>query len=430
MQASKAKQLSTEPYKGVRDFYPEDKRVQEYLFSVMRASARSFGYEEYDASILEPAELYMSKSGEELAGEQTYTFTDRGGREVSLRPEMTPTAARMVARRVNDLTFPLRWFSIPNLFRYERPQRGRAREHFQFNADIFGVDGMEADAEIIALAADVMRRFGANSDDFLIRLNSRRIIDDLYGLYSLDAGSASRLSRIIDKKKKMEPEAFAEAVREVLGGRAEEFVNTIESDETLTKALSESNENIRDMIALMEKLDKRGVKNVIFDPTVVRGLDYYTGFVFEIFDTNPENRRSLFGGGRYDNLLGAFIDRAVPAVGFGMGDISLLDFLETHDLLAKPKPATDLYICRVDAGVADGAEALAARLRERGVNAALDITDRKVGDQIKYADKKGIPYVVCVGKEEIGSGRYKLKELLSGEERELSEDELAEQIKK
>ena len=248
--------LDTAPYKGVRDFYPEDMRIQNYIFNTWRKVVESRGYQEYSASPLEPTEIYAEKSGEEIVREQTFTFIDRGDRSVTLRPEMTPTLARMVAGKRRELKFPLRWFSIPNLFRYEKPQRGRKREHWQLNADLLGVGGIEGDKEIITLLYEIMKEFGAKDSDFEIRVNNCNF----------------------DDFKDLTP-------------------------------------------------------NMIFDESLARGQAYYTGTVFEIFDKDPENPRALAGGGRYDNLLELFDVEAVPAVGFGMGDITMKDFLETHKLL-------------------------------------------------------------------------------------------------
>ncbi|MDO8565122.1 MAG: ATP phosphoribosyltransferase regulatory subunit [bacterium] len=247
--------LDTEPYKGVRDFYPEDMRVENYIFDTWKKVALKFNYEEYSASLLEPTEIYSEKSGAEIVNEQTFTFIDRGERSVTLRPEMTPSLARMVAARRKSLKFPLRWFSIPNLFRYEKPQRGRKREHWQFNADLLGDSGIDGDREIVSMAYAVMKAFGANDDDFVIKINKARV------------------------------------------------------------------EDFKDV-----------APNVAFDTEFVRGQSYYTGMVFEVFDTNPDNNRSIAGGGRYDNLLELFGVEPIPAVGFAMGDITLRDFLETHKL--------------------------------------------------------------------------------------------------
>ncbi len=306
------KQVSTDPYKGVRDFYPEDMRVQNYIFSVWRKVAEQFGYEEYSASLLEYSDLYKSKGSDEIVNEQTYSFTDRGGREVTLRPEMTPTLARMVAARRKSLKFPLRWYSIPNVFRYERPQRGRRREHWQFNVDIMGIAGLEGDVESISLAPAIMKAFGARDEDFVIKIGSRNALTGALIHRNVPIENHKLIARLIDRKGKMpEEERLAELKK--LGGDFE---------------IQEST----DVAEIRKRLAEKGIKNTEFDANIVRGFDYYTGMVFEVFDTAQENRRSLFGGGRYDNLLEIFGMESVPFVGFAMGDITIRDFLETHGL--------------------------------------------------------------------------------------------------
>jgi len=294
--------MKTEPYKGVRDFYPEEMAVQNYIFSVWRSLAEKFGYVEYSASILEYAELYRSKGSDEIVNDQMYVFKDKGDREVALRPEMTPTLARMIAAKRKTLKFPLRWYSIPNVFRYERPQRGRRREHWQLNCDLMGVAGLEAEVEIIKLVYDIMKKFGAKDSDFEIRINSRKIIN------------------IALAKKNFSEEQIRD------------FTRKLDKGETLADINFEPDKEIKKLLAMLEET---GIKNVRFEPTLARGFDYYTGMVFEVFDTNPENRRSLFGGGRYDNLLEMFGVEPVPTVGFGMGDVTILDFLTTHNLPLK-----------------------------------------------------------------------------------------------
>ena len=283
------KKIDTASYKGVRDFYPEDMVAQNYIFGVWRKVAEEFKYQEYSASILEYAELYRSKGSEEIVNEQMYLFKDKGDREVALRPEMTPSLARMIAARRKGLKLPLRWYSIPNCFRYERPQRGRRREHWQLNCDIMGISGIEAEVEIITLAYRIMKAFGAQDADFSIRISSRK---------ALPEGTNMETVRKID--------------------RGEEVDIKIEENEEIK--------------TLIKRLKESGINNAEFDPKIARGFDYYTGVVFEVFDTNPENRRALFGGGRYDNLLEMFGVEPLPTVGFGMGDVTIRDFLETHKL--------------------------------------------------------------------------------------------------
>ena len=386
----KNSKLETESYKGVRDFYPEDLFVQNYIFSIWRKVAEKFGYVEYGASILEPAELYRGKTSEEIVNEQTYTFTDRGKREVTLRPEMTPTIARMIAAKRRELALPFRWYAIPNVFRYERPQRGRLREHWQLNCDIFGVAGVEAETEIISLAYQLLKNFGAKDDDFEIRVNNRKIIA---------AGLAHK-------------NLSEEQIRD--------FIRKLDKGETIpTDIHFESDEEIKKLLA---RLKENGINNVRFDETLARGFDYYTGIVFEVFDTSTENNRSLFGGGRYDNLLEIFDEAPIPAVGFGMGDVTIRDFLETHKLLPVLQSTTEIYLCNVGVNFGE-LEKITESLRAAGLRVAIDLSGKKVGDQIKIAVRQQIPYIICVGEEELKTGQFKLKKLATGEEKTLKLEE-------
>ncbi|MHB1316271.1 MAG: histidine--tRNA ligase [Minisyncoccota bacterium] len=417
--------LSTESYKGVRDFYPEDKFVQNYIFKKMRETVERFGYIEYDASILESAELYKAKSGEEIVNEQTYTFTDRGDREVTLRPEMTPTIARMIAAKEKELTFPLRWYSIPNLFRYEKPQRGRLREHWQLNIDLFGIDSTEADAEVISIAYQILKNFGANDDSFVVKINSRKIINALYDHFNLTEEERYKTSKLIDKKNKVTKEAYIQALGDVISPeKAFELDRTLSSSERVLAHLGSDNVIAQDMINLIEQLSEKGITNVEFTPTLMRGFDYYTGTVFELFDTSKENNRSLFGGGRYDDLLDIFGSRKIPAVGFGMGDVTAKDFLETHGLLPKYVSSSHVHICTLTTNQRPDAQKLANILREKNINTSVDISNKKVGDQLKYAVKQNIPYVIIIGEDEIKSGIYSFKNLETSEEKKLKPEEI------
>ncbi|KND48237.1 MAG: histidine--tRNA ligase [Parcubacteria bacterium C7867-006] len=422
--------ISTESYKGVRDFYPEDSFILEYIFYVWKNVVESYGYVEYKASILESAELYKAKSGEEIVNEQTYTFLDRGEREVTLRPEMTPTVARMVAGKIHDLAFPLRWYSIPNLFRYEKPQRGRLREHWQLNVDLFGVDSNDADVEVINIAHKIMKKFGAKDEDFVIKINNRKIINDLYKKFELNEENSYKISKIIDKKNKIPTEAFESAMNEILGDKTSDFIRLLTSAERLMEFLGSEDENAKQIIAVIEKLNALGVNNISFEPTLMRGFDYYTGIVFEVFDLHPDNNRSVFGGGRYDDLLDIFGTRKVPAVGFGAGDVTARDFLDVHGLLPKYRPTTDIYICTLKSDFIGEANKLAENLRAQGLDVAVDLTDKKVGDQIKTANKQSVLFVLCVGEDEIKSGVYPLKNLETGEEKKVKVEDILVVVKK
>lgn len=382
-----SEKLSTDPYKGVRDFYPEDMAIQNYIFSVWRKVVQKYGYQEYSASILEPAELYRAKSGEEIVNDQTYTFTDRGDREVTIRPEMTPTVARMVAARKRELAYPLRWFSIPNLFRYEKPQRGRLREHWQLNVDIFGVDGTQAEIETISIASDIMHEFGIKNNDFEILINDRELMKDI----------PHKLSKLIDKKDKMSKEDFVKAAKEITDIDVLGMLADIKPSEKIQ--------------AVMKGLENIGITNIRFDSSLMRGFDYYTGIVFEVFDRHPENRRSLFGGGRYDELLSLFGNEKVSAFGFGMGDVTMRDTLETYDLLPKPQGSADIYIAVLDENAQGYAQDIAQKLREDGKKVALDYSLKKVGDQIKTALKLNIPKLIVIGEKEMNKGAYEIRDL-------------------
>ncbi|MBX4210799.1 histidine--tRNA ligase [Candidatus Parcubacteria bacterium] len=421
--------LSTESYKGVRDFYPEDQFIENYIFAVWRKTVESFGYVEYGASILEPSELYSAKTGEEIVTEQTYNFKDRSERNVTLRPEMTPTVARMVAARIKQLPFPLRWYSIPNLFRYEQPQKGRLREHWQLNADLFGVAGIEAEVEMISMLSTLMRNFGAREKDYQIRINSRAIMNELFARYKLDADTTQKLSKVIDKKDKIMPAVFEESVTALLKGNAKEFMVAISSGRKLTALLGETSTSVKELISLIEKLNAMGILNISFEPTLMRGFDYYTGIVFEIFDTNSENRRSIAGGGRFDELLKIFDVDKVPTIGFGMGDVTIRDFLETHKLLPEYASTTWISICVIDSKLTTEAMKLAQTLREGGVAVSVDVSGKKLGDQIKLADKQKIPFILPFGEDEMTSGIYNVKKLDSGDEKKLTTEQIIQEFK-
>jgi histidyl-tRNA synthetase len=417
--------LSTDPYKGVRDFYPSDWAKLEYLFTTIRLVLRRRGYEEYAASPLEPSELYESKTSEEIVSEQTFSFTDRGDRRVTLRPEMTPTLARMVAGKRRELVFPLRWFSLPNVFRYERPQRGRLREHYQLNVDILGIADQKADGEIIVIASEILRAFGAKDSDFSIRVSSRSLLSAAFNSlgYSQEEGDA--YMALLDRKGKMSGEEFEEK-RGAFRKDGMDALELIEngSDAGVASELAQLN-------GLLEALKARGMENAVFDPTVVRGFLYYTGLVFEVFDTDPENSRSMFGGGRYDNLVTAFGGEAIPAVGFGMGDVTLLDFLESHGLLPDGLTgAPELFVGTPEESDIAAAHAFADTLRSQGVNVLVNVTGKGLGDQVKEAVRRAIPYFVAYGESEATSGEVAVKTLAESSEERMSIAKVAEFIRK
>jgi histidyl-tRNA synthetase len=412
--------LSTQPYKGARDFYPEDKRIQKYMFGVMRKVAERFGYEEYDAPIVEPIELYLAKTGDEIVHEQTYVFEDRGGRTVTLRPEMTPTVSRMVAGKRQELPYPLRWYSIPNLWRYERPQRGRLREHWQLNVDVFGLEGLTAEAEAIQVADAILKEFGATHDMYTIKLNSRKLMDYIMGTYlDLAPVQMHTLAKLIDRMHKMPPDAFAAEADALFtpsqreAGASNKLIGLlkIKQIDHLPEVIR-NHESIKQLQELMTTLQGAHITNAIFDITLMRGFDYYTDIVFEVFDKHPENNRSMFGGGRYDGLVALFGVEPVPTVGFGMGDVTLRNFLEGHDLLPQLRSETDVYVVLIG-DVYLKAQATIQNLRDMGLNVAVDTTGRKPDKQIKTAVKKGIHYALFIGEKELESEQYEIRNLLT-----------------
>ncbi len=377
-----------ESYKGVRDFYPKDQYILDYIKETMSNVCESFGFEHYGASILESADLYKNKTSEEIVNEQTYIFKDRGGREVVMRPEMTPTVTRMVAKKRRDLAYPLRLYSIPNVFRYERPQKGRLREHWQLNADIFNAEGMDYEFELVELASAIFLEFGATQKDFIIKINSRKVLDDIFD--SLDIPSLARKSTLalLDKKTKISKEDFDEHLQQILANKKDIFL-------TLLRKTKEEGE----LKYYLDRFTELGIKNVEIDTSIVRGFDYYTGFIFEVFDTNTDNPRALCGGGRYDKLFSSLGQEDMPALGFGLGDVTVRDFLELRDLLPEYKPATEVMLINIPSG--DHAKLLAhkvaSEMRSGGVAVSLNYSARKMEKQIKSALKMKIPYCLPVG---------------------------------
>ena len=419
--------LSIKPYKGTRDFYPEDKRLQKLIFNQIRSVVQSYGYEEYDAPIVESIDLFKAKSGEEIVNEQTYSFEDRSGRKLTLRPEMTPSVSRMVAAKRQELAYPLRWYSIPNLWRYERPQRGRLREHWQLNVDIFGVDNINAELELIQLSDKILKSFGAKSDSYLIKLNSRKFVDYIFNeFFGLNGLASKKVIKLVDRMHKLEPVKFEESLREIIAEAkspapvVDEIISLlkIKNIEYLPLPLK-SHESLISLYELMNDLKKLGIENYVFDITLMRGFDYYTDVVFEVFDTSTINNRAMLGGGRYNGLVGLFGVEPVATAGFGFGDVTLLDFLEVHKLLPTVKPETDVYVIVIGNHYVK-ADKFIDELRKNGINVAVDLTERKMAARIKTADKKKIPFVMFIGEEEITKNKIVLKNILNGEESTLT----------
>lgn len=427
--------LSSQPYKGTRDYYPADKRVQNYIFEHWKQVAKLYGYEEYGAPTLEPLEVYAAKSGQELANEQTYAFQDRGGRMVAIRPEMTPSISRMVAARRQELAYPARLFSIANFMRYERPQRGREREFWQLNVDIFGAEGALPEAEIITMGTEFLKTFGATDDMFTIKVNNRKVINYMMAHYlELDTIQAQLMIKLFDRKNKISAESFRDQAIEIFGETmAPEGLKKIAALLS-AKNMAELPESIRESDAVQEVqqlftlLGDAGVKNARFDITLMRGLDYYTGTVFEFFDTHPDNNRALFGGGRYDGLVGLFGAEPISAVGMAPGLTMTELFLSTHDLAPDLPSTTEVYVI-VLGDALEGAMKLAQELRQEGVTTELDFTGRKLDKQLKTAIKKQIPFIVFVGEKELQAEVYSFKDTASSEEQKLSFERIVSSVK-
>lgn len=417
----------TDSYKGVRDFYPKDWRFQKWLFWQMAEVCERFGYENYTASPLEYTELFEAKSGKEIVENETYNFSDRGGRKVTLRPEMTPTIARMIAAKSVEIPRPIRWYSIPNLFRYERPQKGRLREHYQLNVDIFGISGIEAEIEVIEIGAGIMNNLGAETKDFEIRVNNRKIINALFEKFTKDDEETYKLSKLIDKKAKISAEEFEMEVEKILEDSAKDFIEFIESSNLENCKKFANNEDIEKIEKLLTTLKVRGIENAIFDLTLMRGFDYYTDIVFEFFDTDPENNRSMFGGGRYDDLLDIFGKEKIPAVGFGMGDVTAKNFVEFRNPgMLEQLSKTDIAILLESQECVERADRIAKNLRREGKNIEIDYSFRKIDRQIKSAEKKGIRKLILIEEEYVAENFVRVKNLEIRQQDEVEIDKLLE----
>ncbi len=429
--------LPTQPYKGARDFYPSDQAKRNYMFDVMKRVVRSFGYEQYDAPLIEPIEIYQAKSGEEIVNEQTYTFIDRGDRKVAIRPEMTPSVSRMVAAKRQELSYPLRWFSIPNLWRYERPQRGRFREHWQLNVDLFGVSNIAAELELIMIADSIFKAYGAQESMYAIRINHRELLDEIFlNKLKMSPEQAVSLSHLIDRRAKLSHSQFLDLLDRILtplqkeNGIAEELLSLFDANsiDQLPKDLLEL-KPVKDIQALITACNTQNINNISFDISLVRGFDYYSGIVFELYDSDPENNRSMIGGGRYDGLVGLFGVDPLPTVGFGMGDATLTNFLENHHLMPELSNVVAVYVAPIggDDSLSE-ANKVASLLRQSNINVAVDISGRKLGDQIKTAQKKAIKYVLIIGSKEIETQKYTLRDLDKSSEATLTLKQLIDKF--
>lgn len=428
--------LSTQPYKGTRDFYPKEMKLRNWFFGKIRNTLETACFDEYDGPMLESLDLYAAKSGEELAKEQTYNFTDRGGRDLAIRPEMTPTVARMVAAKMGELNYPLKWFCISNMYRYERPQRGRLREFWQLNVDIFGCDTYEADLSVIESAISLLRAFGADEKMFSVHINNRRFFNDaIAAIAGTDAEGSKKVSKVVDRKNKVPREIYERDLGELgLNASQIEKIDALyKMDVQEATSLCPDSEGAKELKALFEKLEKTGLlRYCVFDFGIIRGLDYYTGTVFEVFDEAPENNRAMFGGGRYDNLVGLFVKNAkISGVGYGMGDVTLENFLVTHGLVPDlNNDGIKVLVTRFDDVPLEAYVKLAEDLREAGARASVYLGNKKFGKQIDYAAKENYSHVAIMGGDELAGSFVKIKNLATREESVIALGDLAAFFKK
>jgi histidyl-tRNA synthetase len=416
---------------GFRDFAPEDFALRSYIFDAWRRVSRRYGFLEYDGPPLEPLGLYVEKSGEEIVG-QLYNCVDKGDRGVSLRPEMTPSLARILGDRSRGMSKPIRWFSIPQLFRYERQQRGRLREHFQLNVDIVGEGSVAADVEIVAVSIDALRELGLTAVDFYARVSDRRLLTAVLNASGIDGQGLQSAFGIVDKmerapKEKSQQRLVAEC------GLTEDSADTLLTlldttgldqirehfgeDEAVATAL----EPLSEYLVMLEAMGLGDYVEV--DLRIVRGLAYYTGIVFELFDRKGE-LRAICGGGRYDRLLELVGGDPLPAVGFGMGDVVLGELLKDRGLLPEYERAVDYYLVIVSEEERTEALRIATRLRAAGHSVAYGLREQGMGKQMKAAAKEGARQVFIVGPDELARGSVMARDMVTGEEREIALDSL------
>jgi len=414
---------------GFRDFYPEQLAVRNYIMAVWRDVAHRYGFVEYDGPPLEPLELYTRKSGEEIVG-QLYAFKDKGERDVALRPEMTPTLARMVAAKANAMRKPIRWFSMPQLFRYERQQKGRLREHFQLNVDIIGESSVAADAELLAVAIDVMRGVGLTDNDVRARVSDRRLLTAVLAESGVKEGEMPAVFAAIDKMGR-EP-------RDVTLGKIERVVTDPGARRAIERVLEKSSDlnalaaEFRGSAAVMEEitqmreylnfLDALGVGTWIdFDLSIVRGLAYYTGKVFELFDAKGEFR-AICGGGRYDDLLSTIGGVDLPALGFGMGDVVLTELLRARNLLPLPELGSEFWVAGEDDSMLPDVMNVAGRLRCKSRSVEYALKPQTLARQLKSASSAGVQIVVILHRDDYGAGNVTVKTMADGSERKVALD--------
>ena len=413
----------TQGVRGSRDFYPEDMRMRNWLFAHFIDAARLHGFEEYDAPVLENEELYTRKAGEEIT-QQLYNFEDKGGRAVTLRPEMTPSLARMVMARAGGLPMPIKWFSIPQCWRYERTQRGRGREHYQWNVDIWGTESIEADVELLSVLVNFFDAVGLTPDDLVIKLSSRKVLEEVLGSLGISGENFAPTCIVIDKMDKLSADVIAEQLTEL--GLSSEAISTIQSTliisnfDELRSALGEESAAIAELASLFAAAADYGISDWIeFDASIVRGLAYYTGMVFEVRDCAGE-LRAICGGGRYDKLLSTLGGKDLPATGFGFGDMVIMELLAEKGLLPELVSGNDDIVLAHSTELRGAAMSVASALRANGRSVDLILEPKKMKWAFKHAERTGAERLVLVMPNEWEEGKVRIKNLDSGEESDVA----------
>ena len=427
-------QLDTNPPKGTRDFYPEDMRLRNWLFDQWRDVAKQYGFSEYDAPVLESESLYTRKAGEEVT-QQLYNFEDKGERRVALRPEMTPSLARMVMAKKGGLPLPLKWFSIPQCWRYERMTRGRRREHFQWNMDIWGVQGEEADTELLSAMVTFFESVGLTSEDVGIKVNSRLVISEVLTELGIPPEKFAATCVLVDKLEKVPLDAIQGDLEEIGLDRSvvEKLtaVLTVDSIEGISEVLGEDSDAVKQISNLVELCKAYGIEDwILFDASVVRGLSYYTGTVFEAFDRKGV-LRAIAGGGRYDQLLETFGGDPTPAAGFGFGDAVIVELLKDRDLLPSfDSSGIDTVVFAMGADLYPAAIDVASKLRKSGQNVELVLEKTKKTKWVfKHADRLGAKHCAIIGTQEFESQEVNIKNLRDGEQTKVKVDALSTWVK-
>jgi len=417
----------TQGVRGTRDFYPEDMRIRNWLFDNFRSAARSHGFEEYDSSVLEHEELYTRKQGEEIT-QQLYNFEDKGGRRVALRPEMTPSLARMVMARAGAMPTPMKWFSIPQCWRYERTQRGRGREHYQWNVDIWGSDAVQADAELLSVLTSFFEGVGLNADDLVIRISSRKVLEEVLGSLGISGDAFAATCIIVDKMDKLPAEVVEQQLSDQ--GLDSDAIATIQSTlglsdlDSLSSALGEGSEAARELATLFDLIDAYGIADwVAFDASVVRGLAYYTGPVFEAHDRGGK-LRAICGGGRYDRLLSSLGGNDMPATGFGFGDMVIMELLNEKGLVPDLPSGNEDIVIAINEDLRSAAMSVATKLRASGRLVDLVLDDKRMKWAFRHAERTEAQRLVMVMPDEWAAGNVRIKELESGEESDVALSDL------